>query len=371
MGWSSWNKVRCKFNASVLLEIGEAMAKSGMVAAGYKSLNIDDCWPSKERAADGSIVGDPEKFPDGMGAFSAELTERTGLGLGIYTAHGNLTCQKYPGSLGFEEKDAATYASWNVSFVKNDWCWRNEPNASKHMQAFEAMRDALGKQKNPIVYSIHWNVADVPGPGCDHGVDCPLPQLANMWRVGGDIRPSWDSVLRLIDKTKDHADKAGPGSWNDADMLEVGNGMTVEQDRAHFSMWCILASPLVAGNDPREMSPETIVTLTNPHAIAVNQDPFGKQAVVVAESEDETRQVWAKLLSSPEGSYAVAFLNRAAGDAKDIKLAFADLPGKSESEYRVLDLWEDAKTIGTFTDSIKASVNGTSAALYKLIPVRG
>jgi len=319
MGWSTWNKLKCNFNETVLLEIGQAMNQSGMVAAGYKTLNIDDCWPLKHRAADGSIVPDPHKFPNGMAHLAMKLSE-LGLGLGIYTAHGPNTCQGYPGSLGHEKADAALYNQWNVVFVKNDWCWRQKDITSDtHLAAFNAMRDALAVYDRPIVHSIHWNYANVPGPGCAKGVDCPLPKTANMWRIGGDIGPTFgNGVLRLLDIDADHAAAAAPGSWNDADMLEVGNGMDAEQDKAHFSLWCMLASPLVAGNDVRTMSAATTAILTNKHAIAVNQDPLGHQGVLVQteatkgdasmqQNTSNTTQVWAKLLEN--GAYGVGCPN--------------------------------------------------------------
>lgn len=338
------------------------MASSGMVAAGYKSLNIDDCWPTRLRDVKGAIVPDPNKFPQGMRPFSDALSAK-GVALGIYTAHGAKTCQGFPGSLGHEKSDADAYASWIVVYVKNDWCWHKQPDASKHMDAFAAMRDALNATGKHIVHSIHWNYGDTPAPGCDRGVDCPLPKVSNMWRIGGDIRPSFDSVLRLVDTDKDHAAAAGPGSWNDADMLEVGNGMTADQDRAHFTMWCILASPLIAGNDVRTMSNVTRGILTNPHAIAVNQDPLGKQGVAV--DDGNVTQVWAKPLSQPSGSLAVALLNRGPSPAK-IEADFAQLGLKGT--YNVLDLWADAKSLGSHSGSVSATVPATAAAFYKLVP---
>lgn len=195
-----------------------------------------------------------------MGGLSKSL-KALGVGLGIYTAHGNLTCQRFPGSLGHETQDAALYKEWGVSFVKNDWCWHKEDNKTKHLDAFNALRDALIATGVPMAYSIHWNYADpVGGPGCAEGVDCPLPLTANMWRVGGDIGPNWGSVLRLVDINTGHSVGASPGAWNDMDMLEVGNGMTAAQDKGHFTMWCIMASPLIAGNDLRKMTPRALST---------------------------------------------------------------------------------------------------------------
>jgi alpha-galactosidase len=223
IGWSTWNHLKCKFDADVLLQTAQQMVDSGMVAAGYRTLNIDDCWPLKTRDADGNIVPDPTKFPDGFGAFADKL-RAIGVGLGIYTSHGNLTCQSYPGSYGHEERDAAQYAKWGVEFVKDDWC-SNRPGkpAVPDLEAFDAMRDALNRTGKPITYSIHWNYKNTKGPTCEQGVSCPLPATANMWRIGGDIGPKWSSVLGLIDIDTPLAANAGPGRWNDADMMEAAD----------------------------------------------------------------------------------------------------------------------------------------------------
>lgn len=366
MGWSSWNAFHCNINGSLLLDVGDALKSSGMLAAGYASVNIDDCWPLRQRDTSGNIVADPQKFPQGMDGFSKELRAK-GIGLGIYTAHGNLTCQRFPGSLGHETQDAALYKEWGVVFVKNDWCWHNEPSQSAHLDAFNAMRDALNATGVPMVHSIHWNYADTPGPGCDRGVDCPLPETANMWRIGGDIGPNWGSVLRLIDINTGHGAGAAPGAWNDMDMLEVGNGMTADQDRGHFTMWCIMASPLIAGNDLRKMSADTAKILTNPHAIKVNQDKLGKQATLLANTS--ATQVWIKPLADPPGSWAVALLNRGSAMA-NIELSFANMPASAPhaTAYEVFDLWDDGKSLGVKKGSVAATVPGTAAAFYKMMP---
>jgi len=367
MGWSTWNKLRCNFNDDVLLGVAAAMKTSGLVEAGYSTLNIDDCWPLRQRAEDGHLPEDPAKFPTGMRNFSSELGKR-GLGLGIYTSHGNLTCQKFPGSYGYEEIDAKMYADWDVKFVKNDWCsHRSGYPTVPDLDAFEAMRDALNRTGKPMVYSVHWNYWNTKGPTCDFKVSCPLPDVANMWRIGGDIKARWSSVLQLIDLDAPLAGNAGPGRWNDADMMEVGNGMSEDQDRAHFSMWCMLASPLVAGNDVRTMSETTRQILTNKHAIAVNQDPLGKQATVVADDTSAQTQVWAKKLATPAGSWAVALLNRGTV-SQNITANFDAFEALEPSSFEVLDLWADATSLGVHTDFITASVPATAAAMYKLVP---
>ena len=424
MGWSTWNKLKCKFNASVLLDVGRALKSSGMVRAGYRSLNIDDCWPLKQRASDGSIVPDPSRFPDGMRAFRDQLKAETGLELGIYTAHGASTCQgcvllpparaslppahvhcscvlsvgrslprSFPGSLGHEVADAASYKAWGVVYVKNDWCWHKEENQTLHLDAFIAMRDALNATGVPMAYSIHWNFDDTPGPGCALHADCPevLSSVANLWRVGGDIGSNWNAVLRLIDIDTDRASAgeanisryAAPGSWNDADMLEVGNGMTAAQDRAHFAMWAMLASPLIAGNDPRSMTADTIATLTNADAIAISQDALGKQAVLLprrasggagasARGAGPATQVWAKALAN--GDVALVMLNRQVakgkGGATRIVAELAKLAGALGPAYAnktaasAHDIWRNE----TFdvVNAVGVTVNASSCAFLRL-----
>merc|ERR1712130_30454 len=368
MGWSTWNKLKCRWNSTVLLEVADAMVKSGMVAAGFTQLNIDDCWPLQNRSTNGSIIPDPKRFPNGMHAFSAALRAR-GMNLGIYTSHGNLTCQKFPGSYGHEKLDAATYASWGVTYVKNDWC-SNRHGFPKvpDLAAFEAMRDALSATGKTIVYSIHWNYASTKGPTCPKGVSCPVPTLANMWRIGGDIKASWGKILNLIDIDTPLAANATPGAWNDADMMEVGNGMSVDQDKAHFTMWCMLCSSLISGNDPRKMTPETIAILTNKHVIAVNQDPLGRQATLVSDGKDQ--QVWIKPLANPKNSWAVALLNRVKTESSNITLHFKSLGVSSKQKFNILDLWDDAHSIGVHEGSVTATVNPTAAVMYKLIPTK-
>ena len=217
MGFSTWNHFRGNFNQASLQAVATAMVNTGMVDAGYVNFNLDDTWPRHERLSNGTLLADPDKFPNGMMYFSRWLQARN-LSLGIYTAHSNLTCQKYPGSLGFETIDAQQYAEWGVSFVKNDWCaWHPGLPGTDDYKAFEALRDALNATGRPITYSVHWNYGIKPSPSGQ----IPLPQLANMWRVGDDIRPEWDSILRLIDTTGPLWKSAQPGAWNDCDMLEV------------------------------------------------------------------------------------------------------------------------------------------------------
>ena len=305
LGWSTWNTLGANFNESVLRDVADAMVSSGMVSAGYEYLNVDDGWPLRERGADGSIVVNPALFPSGMPALATYLRAR-GLKLGIYTSHGNLTCLGFPGSVGHEQQDAQTYASWPAALVKNDHCAGRPGFATVNdARAFGAMRDALNGTGLPFVVSVHWGNTLYPHK--------KIADFANMWRIDWDLDANWAAILRLIDTATPLHGYAGPGAFLDLDILEVGRGMSEGEDRAHFSMWAMLASPLIAGNDPRTQSAATTAILTNALVLAVDQDPLVVPARIVAQPsgcelyDSCTWQAWARPLEG--GAQAVALLN--------------------------------------------------------------
>jgi len=239
MGWNSWNKFACDVSEQLIREIADAMVSSGLKAAGYQYVNIDDCW-QVSRDAQGNIVADPARFPSGIKAL-ADYVHSKGLKLGLYTDAGRLTCQKRPGSFDHELQDAKTYASWGVDYVKVDWCYSEglDPEVQ-----YAKVRDALAQAGRPIVFSI-----------CNWGVKAPWrwgPKTGNLWRTTGDISDKYDS-MSLIGFSQNGLEKfAGPGHWNDPDMLEVGNGgMDRDEYRTHMALWALLAAPLLAGNDLR------------------------------------------------------------------------------------------------------------------------
>ena len=277
MGWSSWNKFQGNINEDIIKGIADAMVSSGLRDAGYTYINIDDCWHGK-RDADGFIQPDPKHFPSGMKAL-ADYVHARGLKLGIYSDAGSETCAGRPGSLGHEYQDALQYARWEVDYLKYDWC--NTTNINPR-GAYQLISDALCAAGRPIFLSM-----------CEWGDNQPwrwARDIGHSWRIGPDIWCSFDStrvfptyvqfsVLDCINKNDSLRRYAGPGHWNDPDMLEVGNGLTVNQDRAHFTMWCMMASPLILGNDVRNMSAETKLILTNRDLIAINQDKLGVQGL--------------------------------------------------------------------------------------------
>jgi alpha-galactosidase len=325
MGWNSWNHFGCNVSEQLIEEEADAIAASGMRDAGYRYVVIDDCW-QVARDAQGVIVADSSRFPHGIKAL-ADYVHSKGLAFGIYTDAGTKTCQGRPGTLGHEEQDARTYASWGVDYVKEDWC--NAAGLIAQTQ-YAKFRDALAHSGRPIVFSI-----------CEWGSNQPwewAPSVGNLWRTTDDIEDKWPSMLANLDQNGQHASAEKPGAWNDPDMLEVGNGgMTDAEYRAHFSLWAIMAAPLMAGHDVRSMSAATKEILLNREVIAVDQDSLGKQGILVWEPSPEL-QVWSKPLA--DGSHAVALLNRSTSAAKIT--ANLSRVGLHTDSAIVRDLWAHA-----------------------------
>jgi alpha-galactosidase len=302
MGWNSWNKFGCNVSAKLIEQMADAMVTSGMKDAGYEYVVIDDCWQVK-RDSQGNIVPDPVRFPDGMKAL-ADYVHSKGLKFGLYSDAGTATCQGRPGSRGYEYQDARTYASWGVDYLKYDWCNHGTQNVQA---SYETMRNALEASGRPIVFSL-----------CEWGVEDPwkwAEKVGNLWRTTGDITDCWNctgsynfGVLQILDANAKLYPYAGPGHWNDPDMLEVGNpGLSLRESQSHFSLWCMLAAPLIAGNDLRHMSPEIRAILTNKDVIAIDQDKLGHQGERFRDYGDT--EVWRKELSG--GATAYLLLNRA------------------------------------------------------------
>ena len=370
MGWNSWNNFGCDVTEGLIMSTADAMVENGMKDAGYKYIVIDDCWHG-ERDSLGFIHPNAERFPSGMKAL-ADYVHSKGLKLGIYSDAGWKTCGGHPGSRGYEYQDALTYAKWGVDYLKYDWC---NTQGLKAEGAYLTMRDALHKAGRPIVFSI-----------CEWGDNEPwkwAQDIGHLWRTTGDIAPIFDGehghgnwtswgVLQIIDMRKNIRTAAGPDHWNDPDMMEVGNGMSVAEDRSHFSMWCMLAAPLMAGNDIRNMSKETQTILTNKEAVAVNQDSLGIQGFKYLVLNDV--DVWVKALQG--GDMAICLLNRSTSPQKvavkweeftleepmvNPKL-FVDF---KKEEYNIRDLWAH-KDIGTTGNILKATVGAHDVMMLRL-----
>jgi alpha-galactosidase len=343
MGWNSWNRFACDINESLMRQTADAMVSSGMADAGYRYLVIDDCWHG-QRDSLGFIHPDPDRFPSGMKAL-ADYIHGRGLKFGIYSCAGIQTCGGRPGSRGHEYQDALTYARWGVDYLKYDWCNTGKMDAA---EAYTTMRDALYAAGRPVVFSL-----------CEWGNNKPWlwgAEVGHLWRTTGDIHDCWDcdinygtwtswGMLSIVDMQKDLRQYAGPGHWNDPDMMEVGNGgMTATEDKAHFTLWCMLAAPLMAGNDLRNMSPETVRILTRREVIAVDQDSLGVQGFRFMKSGD--LEVWVKPLMG--GDLAFCFFNRGGTPRKveydwkadavndGVSHTFVDF---KKTEMKLRDLW--------------------------------
>lgn len=358
MGWNSWNRFGCNVSEQLIRETADAMVSSGMKDAGYQFVVIDDCWQI-DRDAQGRIVPDPKRFPSGMTAL-ADYVHSKGLKFGLYSDAGTMTCQRRPGSLGYEREDAQQYAAWGVDYLKYDWCYTDGVDPKI---AYTTMRDALRATGRPIVFSI-----------CEWGRSKPwgwARGVGHLWRTTEDIQDCWDcvrdwggaGVVRILDKQVGLEKFAGPGGWNDPDMLEVGNGgLTLSENRAHFSLWAILAAPLMAGNDLRNMTPEVRDILTNRDVIAVDQDPLGRQGRKVR--DDGPLEVWAKPLQG--GEWAVVLLNRDR-EAREISVAWVELGLAVSAAPRVRDLWTKAD-YGALQTVFTARVPPHDVVMVRVVP---
>jgi alpha-galactosidase len=353
MGWNSWNKFGCDIDEELIRETTDAMVTSGMRAAGYEYVNIDDCWMAPQRDAEGRLQADPARFPSGIKAV-ADYVHASGLKLGIYSSAGTKTCQGLPASLDHEATDAASFAEWGVDLLKYDNC-NNQGRPA--LERYTAMADALAATGRDIVYSI-----------CEWGANKPWEWAAEVgghyWRTTGDIADRWGSVVSILDQQVGLEAYSGPNAWNDPDMLEVGNGgMTTEEYRAHMSLWSILNAPLIAGNDLRAMDATTLALLTDPDVLAVDQDWAGVQGHKIADDGD--LEVWAKPMST--GGAAVVLFNRGvAGAQVGTTAAALGLPGARA--YAVRDLWANTTTLTS--GQVRASVPPHAARMFVVKPGR-
>jgi alpha-galactosidase len=369
MGWNSWNTFTVKISEQLVKDMADAMVASGMRDAGYIYLVLDDGWMAMERDSQGNLVPDPQKFPHGIKPV-ADYIHSKGLKFGLYNCAGTKTCAGYPGTRGYEYQDARNYAAWEIDYLKFDWCNTDGINAK---EAYTTMSRALAKAGRPIIFSL-----------CEWGNNKPwlwAAPVGELWRTTGDIAAIYDGiksfgnwhangVMTIVDLQNGLQKYAGPGHWNDPDMLEVGNGMTPAEDRTHFSMWCMLAAPLIAGNDLRKMSPQTTAILTDKELVAVDQDPLGAEAIKY--SDKDSLEIWAKPLQG--GDWAVCFLNRSVG-AKKVSFDWAkesitdDVANKAldtrSTVYGLYDLWQK-KTVGKTSGIFSASIPSHDIVVLRL-----
>ncbi|WP_198655168.1 NPCBM/NEW2 domain-containing protein [Streptomyces geranii] len=344
MGFNNWNSTHCRaeFNEAMVKGIADIFVTKGLKDVGYEYVNLDDCWALPQRDADGKLVPDPVRFPNGIKAV-ADYVHAKGLKLGIYTSAGTKTCNSagFPGALGHEYSDARQFADWGVDYLKYDNCNNQGVDAKSR---YTTMRDALLATGRPIVYSI-----------CEWGQNKPWEWAADvgqLWRTTGDISDTWGSMLSILKRNLPLAQYAGPGHWNDPDMLEVGNGgMTATEYRSHFSMWAIMAAPLLIGSDLRSASDETFSILGNREVVAVDQDPLGRQGTVVS-SEDGG---WVVAKEMADGSRTVALFNET-GSARRITTTATAIGLPVADAYTLRDLWQHRtyNTAGTVSATVPA-----------------
>jgi len=355
MGWNSWNHFGCNISEKVIKETADALISSGFSKLGYEYVNIDDCWGELKRDKNGRLVANSTTFPSGIKAL-ADYVHSKGLKLGIYSDAGHYTCAKrQPGSLGHEEIDAATFADWGVDYLKYDNCYTD---GSKPQDRYPKMRDALLKAGRPIFYSL-----------CEWGVDDPAtwaPKIGNSWRTTQDINNTWTRIVSRADLNNKWAKYAGPGGWNDPDMLEVGNGnVTKDEYGAHFSLWALMKAPLLIGCDVRSMSLGTVKILSNKEVIAVNQDPLGIQGEKVYKHGG--LEVWAGPLS--DNRIVVILFNREKSSAT-ITAKWEDIGLKPSEEVQVRNLWKHKNLKKPRTGSLTSLVKSHAAKMYILTRIQ-
>ncbi|HWA88262.1 MAG TPA: glycoside hydrolase family 27 protein [Opitutus sp.] len=368
MGWNSWNTFASNINETVVRGVADTMAANGMRDAGYVYIVIDDCWAKKERNANGELEADPVKFPSGMKGL-ADYLHAKGFKFGIYSCAGTQTCGGYPGSWGHEFQDARTFASWGVDYLKYDWCYHGTADAR---DAYKRMSEALRAAGRPVVFSL-----------CEWGSNKPwewAEPVGHLWRTTGDIYASydgqlgwshgWKGILDLQESLAANegpdglAKHAGPGHWNDPDMLEVGNeGLSNAEARAHFSLWCMLAAPLMAGNDVRTMTPETHDILTNKDVIAIDQDSLGKEGYRILSEPAKQREIWIKPLNN--GEWAVCALNTGA-TAADLEVEWR-LLHPIHGSFKVHDVWAN-RDVGDTGNPLTSHVESHDVVLLRLTP---
>ncbi len=357
MGFNNWNSTQCRaeFNEEMVKGMADLFVQKGLKDVGYEYINLDDCWALPERDAAGKLVPDPARFPHGIKVV-ADYVHTKGLKFGIYTSAGTKTCSDigFPGALGHEYSDAQQFADWGVDYLKYDNCNNQGVDAK---QRYTTMGDALKATGRPILYSI-----------CEWGENKPWEwarDVGQSWRTTGDISDNWDSMVSIMKKNLPLDEYAGPGGWNDPDMLEVGNGgMTDTEYRTHFSMWSVMAAPLLIGSDLRSAPQSAFDILSNEEVIAIDQDVLGKQGSVV--SSEDGRWVVAKQLA--DGSRAVALFNES-NTPQRISTTTSAVGLPQAAGYRVRDLWQhrDTHTAG----KVSATVPAHGTVLVRVSPDRG
>lgn len=351
MGWNSWNHYGCNVAETVVRQSADFILTSGLANLGYRYINIDDCWAQWHRDSNGFLVSNSTSFPSGIKSL-AEYMHSRGLLLGIYSSAGSRTCQGQPGSLFYEERDADTFASWGVDYLKYDNCHNKKiPSVPRYLRMSQALRNA----GRPMFYSI-----------CQWGRNDPAtwaPAIGNSWRTTKDIKDEWTSMRNIADKNNVWAAYAGPGAWNDPDMLEVGNGgMTKDEYVAHFSLWALMKAPLLIGCNVANMSADTMEILGNKEVIAVNQDKLGVQGKKVSQSRPSKKlEVWAGPLS---GNRTVVLLWNRRPKSSKVRAMWSDVGFSSTASVCIRDLWKHSDLPSLYTGSFEVLVRPHAVKMY-------
>ncbi|XWS15701.1 hypothetical protein CRYUN_Cryun34aG0024400 [Craigia yunnanensis] len=356
MGWNSWNHFYCDIDEKIVKSTADALISTGLARLGYKYVNLDDCWAEGERDEKGNLMSKATTFPSGIKAL-ADYVHAKGLKLGIYGDAGNRTCSnRMPGSLGHEDQDARTYAKWGVDYLKYDNCYND---GSKNRKRYVVMSRALRKAGRPILYAL-----------CEWGQENPATwagAYGHVWRTTGDINDTFASITSIADLNNVWGRYAGPGRWNDPDMLEVGNGgMNMEEYRSHFSIWALMKAPLLIGCDVRSASKETLSILGNKEVIDVNQDPLGVQGRKIRSKGG--LEVWAGPLSRKR--VVVVLWNRSESRAP-ISVTWRDIGFSPSSPVIVRDLWKHSFVSKNKRHRMTADVDAHACKMYVMTPLRG
>ncbi|XP_064608971.1 alpha-N-acetylgalactosaminidase-like [Liolophura sinensis] len=377
MGWLNWERFRCNIDCEnfpndcireeLFMQMADIIASEGYKDAGYEYVNIDDCWLAEERDANGRLQPDPDRFPSGIPAL-AKYIHGKGLKIGIYQDFGVKTCGGYPGSEFYMPVDAQTFADWQIDYVKFDGC---NSDVRDFDEGYTVMSRFLNLTGRPMVFSCEW-----PDYQTRQGIEpnyTAIRSACNLWRNHDDIQDSWQSLLGIInfygEDTYNFSSYAGPGGWNDPDMVIVGDfGLSYDQQRVQMAMWAIMASPMLMSVDLRHIRPESKALLQNRNVLSINQDPMGIQGKRIMEINPV--QIWTRPIS-PKGTFAVAFLNPSEGGMPStLSVVVDDLGLTNGSGYNVTETF-DGVSMGTVKpgQNITISVNPEGVYLFTATPL--
>jgi alpha-galactosidase len=355
MGWNSWYTAHCGVTEQIVMRNAQALVDSGLAARGYRYVNIDGCWEDLKRDEHGNLRGNPDAFPSGMRELGRQI-HALGLKFGIYTSAGPRICtHPHPGSQDHYRQDMRRFASWRVDYVKVDWC--NVPHEKDARKVYARVARAAAKSGRRMLVTV-----STPG------VDDPwrwASAYGNTWRISADADGTWKGVLRSLDVDAPLHRYAGPGGWNDPDMLQVGGGgLTPDEERAHFSLWSMLAAPLLAGYDVASAPPGSLAVLGNEDVIAVDQDDRGRQGRRLRRRHGV--EVWVRPLT--HRAVAVLLFNRSGG-SRTARVALDGVPNLREAaRYQVRDLWAHSNTTLGADEALSAEIPRHGVAMWRVRP---